>query len=499
MQKRDADKQIQDVLGSVSHQIRRGNTIHGATVGLAVGCAAAAVIAFIHLMLPSVSFLWPLVALTAGAVGGAMIGFLTPVPLAAAAHRVDEYYVLKDRAITALQFSAQHGDPVRSMQVVDAAKHLRQVRPDDCVPIQPHRPSLASAAVFACLALALVLFAKFNSGDALASAPMPLAVDQASLLRETMLPEIEELVQETPELEELDELNDKLEELVEELEEEGIDEHDLMATLSEMELAIAVAHEAMKLEMAEAQLQSLAEAMKPSEAMQHAAAAMEEGEYDKASEKLEAIDPSKIGDKERRAVADNLKKFLAKLSPGQQGQLSDAAQILQAGLQEKNDSKCKDGMCKLASLCKKQGNCKKAGQCMACQLNRLAQCKSQCRGACNGGKCAAQTSSPSQKWGKGSSGNPKGDATDLASARQQEKLDSQFGEGPSVSEILQAPEGEQSAARQYASKYQKFRTQAEAVLDSEPLPIGHRVTVREYFESIRPNNDQASENGADTQ
>ncbi len=493
MKNSDVDKQIQDVLGSVSHQIRRGNTIQAATFGLAVGCGVAAVLALVHALAPEVSLLWILVALVAGAVGGAMIGFLTPVPLAAAAQRVDEYYVLKDRAITALQFSAEDNDPLRSMQVVDAARHLRQVRPDDCVAIEPPRGTLASAGFFACIALLVILVVKFNSRDAVASAPMPLAVNQASMLRETMLPEVEELLQETPELEELEELNAKLEELVEELEQEGIDEHDLMATLSEMELAIAAAHEAMKLELAEAQLQSLAAAMKPSEAMQMAAAAMEEGEYDKASERLEAVDPTKIGDKERRAVADNLKKFLAKLSPGQQGQLSDAAQLLQEGLQEKNDSMCKDGMCKLARICKKQGNCKKVGKCMACQLNLLAQCKSQCRGSCNGGNSSNQSDSPSQKWGKGATGNPKGDPTNLASSRQQEKLDSQFGDGPSESEILQAPEGEQSAARAYARKYQKFRTQAEAVLDSEPLPIGHRVTVREYFESIRPDNQQSAE------
>jgi hypothetical protein len=30
----------------------------------------------------------------------------------------------------------------------------------------------------------------------------------------------------------------------------------------------------------------------------------------------------------------------------------------------------------------------------------------------------------------------------------------------------------------------------EEVLDSEPLPLGHRETVRTYFESIRPTSEQ---------
>ena len=31
----------------------------------------------------------------------------------------------------------------------------------------------------------------------------------------------------------------------------------------------------------------------------------------------------------------------------------------------------------------------------------------------------------------------------------------------------------------------------EAVLDSEPIPLGHRQTIRKYFELIRPSNDEA--------
>ena len=132
---------------------------------------------------------------------------------------------------------------------------------------------------------------------------------------------------------------------------------------------------------------------------------------------------------------------------------------------------------------------------MACQLNRLAQCKSACRGACkNPGSCISKSDSPSQKWGKGASNQPTGDkATKIDSTRQEEQLSGVQGDGPSESEILEAPEGEQDAARQFAKKYTKFRSQAEAVLDTEPLPLGHRETVRQYFENIRPSNDDATQ------
>jgi hypothetical protein len=201
---------------------------------------------------------------------------------------------------------------------------------------------------------------------------------------------------------------------------------------------------------------------------------------------MEAVDPSKLGDKQRRAVADNLKKMVAKLQPGQQGQLSDSITQLAEGLDSKNLSQCKACLSKLAAACKKQGQCKKIGQCMSCQLNRLAQCKCQCRSQCMSNN-VAKSDSPSQSAGMGVSGKPLGDkSTEIQSTRQQEQLTGTQGEGPSETEILQAPEGQQQAARQYAARYNKFRREAEAVLNSEPLPMSHRETVRTYFEAIRP-------------
>ena len=256
---------------------------------------------------------------------------------------------------------------------------------------------------------------------------------------------------------------------------------------------IAEAREALQLEMTDATMKALAAAMKPSDMMKQAAKAIESEEYDEASEKLKAIDPSKIGDKQRRAVADNLKKMMTKLKPGQQGELSECIGQLAEGLESKNKSECKKCLSKLASQCEKQGNCKKIGNCMSCQLNRLAQCKSQCRGQCNGNK-VAKSNSPSTKAGKGASGQALGDkATELASTRKEEHLSGVQGEGPSETEIMQAPEGEQEAVRQFAKKYNKFKREAESVLDSEPLPMGHRETVRAYFEAIRPTNETPTE------
>ncbi len=488
-EQRPLEESVLLVINGVRRRIRRRNSLHAASIGAAVGCFTAVILAGIGAAVTPVAWVWLPAVAAGGGLVGALIGFCLPVSLARAAGRIDSFYAMKDRAITAMQFESDL-DPVRQMQVDDARRHLRQVRSDDCVPLEANRPALFSGAAMALLAVGIVFFAEARRGDWVEVRPVGLATDQASLLRQTMLPEIQELRDEQQDIPEVDALADQLEELIDEMEAESIVEHDLMAKLSEMEQAVAEARDSMQLEMTDAQLKGLAEALQSSDAMRRAAAAMQDERYDEASEQLDGVDPKAMSDKERRAVSDDLKKFLSKLSPGQKGKLSEAAGEIQQGLEKKNDAQCKGGLKKLAGLCKAQGNCKKIGECMSCQLNRLAACKSECRGGGkNGAESVAKSESPSNSWGKGSSGNPNdGKKTELDSVRQEEQLSGVQGDGPSESEVIEAPEGEQSASRAFAQRYQKFRSEAEAVLDSEPLPLGHRDTVRKYFENIRPDN-----------
>ena len=52
-------------------------------------------------------------------------------------------------------------------------------------------------------------------------------------------------------------------------------------------------------------------------------------------------------------------------------------------------------------------------------------------------------------------------------------------------------EAKEEARRAYRETYDKFRKISEAVLESEPIPLGHRQTIRRYFESIRPRETKA--------
>ena len=151
-------------------------------------------------------------------------------------------------------------------------------------------------------------------------------------------------------------------------------------------------------------------------------------------------------------------------------------------------------MCKAAGVCKKQGVRKKISECLNCQLNRLAECKSCCQGNCNkitNSQVVKKSNSPSQSAGMGASGKPFGEEkTKFDTTRRDESITGVAGEGPSERETISTPEARQDAARGYRDRYAEYKKQMEEVIDSEPLSLGHRQTVRKYFESIRPENGE---------
>ncbi len=482
---------IQETLQQVRRRLKLMMLVKGTVTGLLVGAVCALGFAAIRLgFAPDLPWQGAPVILIIGTALGFAASALRRAPTETAARVVDSKYELKDSSLTALQFEAeQDNDALRRLQVQQAEEKMAQVDATECVPLAIPRSSLAWSAGLTAATAIVLLATNLSVPRVEAASVIPMAKSQAEDLNENMIADLETLAEETEDPA-IEELLKELKEKVDELETEALDEADLLATLSEMENALAEAREAMNIEQNEAVLQALADAMKPSEAMQMTAGALEEGDYDKAAEELKNVDLKQLSDKERRAVADNMKKMVAKLGKGQQGQLSEAIGELAEGLAgKKSEGECKKSVAKICKACKKQSQCKKAGNCMACQLNRLAQCKSQCRGNCS---TVAITNSPSQSAGKGSAEDVFGSKTNLDGARKEQELTGQHSDGPSETEITQAPEGEQEAARQYTAKFNKFQREAEAVLDSEPLPMGHRETVRKYFESIRPSNEEAN-------
>src|SRR5205823_10347654 len=90
-------------------------------------------------------------------------------------------------------------------------------------------------------------------------------------------------------------------------------------------------------------------------------------------------------------------------------------------------------------------------------------------------------------WGRGAAGNKPGEETPKIGGHYETRITGkQSNEGEIEVETSHSPEGKQEAQRSYRESYEKYRKISEAVLDSEPIPLGHRQTIRRYFEAIRP-------------
>lgn len=53
-------------------------------------------------------------------------------------------------------------------------------------------------------------------------------------------------------------------------------------------------------------------------------------------------------------------------------------------------------------------------------------------------------------------------------------------------ETIESAEQKQEAVREYRKQAKKYEQISESVLSEEAIPLGHRQTIRRYFESIRP-------------
>lgn len=478
-------REIQNRLSGVNRRQRVMRSIRWCGSGLFLGGVAALALAILWRMGMGLAWWSPLLAIGVSGLSGAIVGLLAPLSWQHSAARVDAHYGLKDRSVTALQFADDdRDDPLRKLQVADAIVKLDAIDPRVVVPWQRPRWLVASIGT-GLAALAIMLWpAPKPLVASVSTETRQLVEEQANHLDETMLKELKDLAKDENE-EEINQLVKELEELVEELRDPSVDEREALAKLSMMQQSITATMAAFNLEQVDSAMKNLGESLESAQALEALSADLKNQEYDEAADKLEQLDPKKLSNKEKRTVAGNLKKLSEKLGQAKQGEMSEFTQALADGLEKKNDSQCNGAACKLAGLCKKQSLRKSVCQCLGTQLSRLSLCKSACNK--NGGSCTSPSENPSNNWGKGKSNKPFGEiATRLDSTREQLDVTGQQGDGPSEREILTTTEAKQLATRGYKERYSEFKKQAEAVLESEPLPLGYRQTIRQYFENIRP-------------
>ena len=97
------------------------------------------------------------------------------------------------------------------------------------------------------------------------------------------------------------------------------------------------------------------------------------------------------------------------------------------------------------------------------------------------------TVSCGKNWGLGASGGQPGDKTSKLKTNPKMEIKGQESNSGDIDvETISSEEQSQEAVREYSKQVQKYEQLTESVLSSEPIPLGHRQTIRRYFEMIRP-------------
>lgn len=433
-----------------------------------------------------------LISLAAGPLLAALAGiaWLMPRPnWIAAARAVDQHYHLKDRTESALDFSrrtiAADKQTFAELQMADAMRHLDHVQPNIVAPFKA--PRLLPGALIAALTTVVFALLPINPQElsAAPSAPDEQIVAQADEISES-LKELEDEFQKESDPE-LEQLLKELKQKAEELKEPGVDVKEALAKISEMQAAIQSAQSQASLEQVDQQLQEIGEAMASAKALEGAGQALAEGKYDKAMKELADLGDLEFDRQEARNTAEKLKKAAKRTGDAGDGTISDAAKEIAEGIEDDDSDATKSGAKKLGDKVGKQARKKKINDLLNGELAALAECKCNCQKNSNvTGKQKQKSTNPSTTYGMTESGNIDGDATSLQSNVNREQINGVAGEGDSEFETSSSSEGRQEAQRGYKDVYQKYKKMSEAVLDSEQIPLGHRQTIRKYFESIRP-------------
>lgn len=492
------------VLASVGRRQRAAFVLRLMMYGLLAGSFAGLIFGFIAWRYGSLLPLEWAVAVAAGsgpvaALVFALAGLLWRRGIHEAASAVDRHYQLKDRSATALEFlNKSERTPLQTLQIADAAEHLQRVDPRQVAPLQRPRSLPYAVGLWAAAAAIAVLMWLFPFGvppvEAGPAPAPPQIVAEADRLAQS-LQDLEEAAREEDN-KELEKLVDQLRQKIEEMKQPGVDEREALAKLSEMEAAIQAQQAQYNTAVVDGELQALGTAMSAATALEGAGKALQESKLDKAAKELEQLDDPQLDRKEQKVVEEKLKQVAKEMGEVGLGQLggavSDFADSLKGG-----KGKGKKATKVLAREVKNQARRKRINDLLEGKLGELKEGKCNCQSnSLTRGKRPEKSTSPSSNFGAGTSGNVQGEKTKLLGQDNQVSITGTPGEGPSDVETTASPEARQKARRGYKESYKKYRKMSDAVLDSEPIPLGHRQTIRRYFELIRPSNSDSNDKQA---
>jgi len=456
----------------------------------ALTCAAAGLFASSAALVALVLMRWlgvwtaptavALALAVAGPVLGYAVGALWKRDWRDAAEAVDAHYGFKDRVLTALDFLAKPNNTrVHRLAVTDAMAHLDRVDARQVIPSDTPRVLPAAVAALAASVLLLIITAP-SQLSAEPAAPLAAVVGSAERAADE-LQALEEFAREQKDPE-IEKLVTDLKQVVEEMKQPGVDLREALAKLSQMQSAIEQQQSKYNVGQVDADLQAIGQALALSDAFSEAGKALSSNQYEKAADELEKLELPQLDRQTEKAVKEKLDALARQMQDSGSSSLSAAAGDISKGLGG-DGTRFKQGLKRLAKEANGQSKRRKLVNLLKKQCDCLGDCKCDCENATPGyakGKGGSN-------WGLGASGNELAEQTPKFGGHYETRLTGrQSDEGEIEIETTHSPEGKQDAQRGYRETYDKYRKISEAVLDSEPIPLGHRQTIRRYFEAIRP-------------
>jgi hypothetical protein len=464
----------------------------GLVFGGLAGCALAIARAISE---GQIGLVWVAAAVVAGPALGLLWSLVTSRKESMAAMQIDQCCNLKDRVATALSFSKKKkSDVLHLLQIEDANEKASSIDATKVAPIKAPRawlPGLGLAAV----ALTLGIVATPTVEVVAAPVVNSVIAEQADKAA-AALEEIKEFNKEDVDPE-LEEIIKELSGTIAELKKPGVDPKEALAKFSEMEAALQKKQQQLDSGSTEQTLQKVGKAIALAHPMQAAGEALANGSFEEAAKELEALEMPELDRKTEKAVQGKLAEFDEEAGKAPGKKVREAIKKFAEGMRGGKRSKFREGVEGLASESKKQGRRKRLKDLLKKQCRCLGDCKGECEGECeSAGDCNKKGGS---NWGLGKSTNEPGDKTSKLKTGPQMNIKGQESDSGEVDlESIESEEQKQEAVREYRKQAKKYEQLSESVLAEEAIPLGHRQTIRRYFEMIRPSGEETDAVKAET-
>lgn len=211
---------------------------------------------------------------------------------------------------------------------------------------------------------------------------------------------------------------------------------------------------------------------------------MQHQDYQQAAQQLEQTNPLELEELERQTLSDELSKTAEPMTSEPLNDLAQATAAWQDAMTKNDQAAMSTAAQAMATQMRQQANRLE----IESELDRfwLVWLRPRVNPA-----AAAATSINRRKIGQPLDAARPGDPiaeeqATIETTRQREELQARPALGRRNARRCRARKPKSCPGCEYQAKYDQYQRMAETVLRHEALPLGHRRTIRKYFESLRP-------------